>query len=113
MNVRPNFKPDPQKGEPEYLALVRQLPCCICEAFDEGAQSSITTAHHPIHGRYSGKTRPDSTAIPLCDCHHQATWGGTPGKLAIHKGKESWAERYGEDMDYVAQTQDAIAEMIG
>ena len=90
-----------------HLERVRELPCCICEA--EGKiQTNPTTAHHCIHGRYGTKKVPDRMAIPLCDCHHQALWGGSAGKLAIHKGKESWAAAYGQDVDYIPQTLDKI-----
>ena len=105
MNVQPNFKEDVQHDNPEYLKMVRELPCCVCVEYGE-VQMSPTTAHHPIHGRYSGAKRPDVTAIPLCDGHHQGTFDNS--KFAIHQGKETWAEFYGLDTDYIAATQDKL-----
>ena len=101
----PNFKPQKRPKNPEYLRMVRQLPCCICEAYGE-PQMSATQAHHPIHGRYRTTRAPDETAIPLCEGHHQGDLDKT--KLAIHGGKETWADRYGLDTEWIAATQDKI-----
>ena len=98
-------KEDRAAKDPEYLKLVRCLPCCICEAFGE-EQLSLTTAHHPIHDRYSNEKRPDHEAIPLCDGHHQGD--RDTSKTAIHRGKETWAEKYGKDHEYIAATKDKI-----
>ncbi len=103
----PFFKKPKAAKDPDYLARVRQRPCCICEAFGE-EQLSPTTAHHPIHDRHSGAKRPDSTAIPVCDGHHQGTFDTS--KLAIHRAPEQWREKYGPDTDYIAPTQDRLAE---
>jgi hypothetical protein len=93
--------------DPAYLDAVRQLPCCICEAFGE-VQMSPTTAHHPIHARHSNERVPDREAIPLCDGHHQGTFDRS--KLAIHRGKKTWRAKYGCDRDYIAQTQDKVED---
>jgi len=89
----------------EYLRAVHMLPCCICDAFDEH-QVSRTQAHHPICARYSGKKRPDKTAIPLCEGHHQGLLDTS--KIAIHRGKQTWVNRYGSDTDWIAVTQDKV-----
>ena len=99
-------KPKPRPG---YLAAVRQLPCCICEAFGE-IQESQTTAHHPICDRHSQAKRPDETAIPLCDEHHQGLWSAT--KIAIHRDRAEWVRRYGPDTDWIAPTQDRLAHLL-
>lgn len=91
--------------DPGYLARVRGLPCCICEAFGM-VQISPTTAHHPIHGRYGTRKAHDYAAIPLCDGHHQGTFDTS--KLAIHRGKQTWANAYGLDTDYIEVTQDKL-----
>ena len=96
----PKAKPDPR-----YLARVRELPCCICMAFGE-AQITATTAHHPIHDRYSQRKVPDRMAIPLCDGHHQGQWDTT--KVAIHREPSKWRRLYGPDHDYIAATQDRL-----
>ena len=95
--------PKPKKN-PAYLARVAALPCCICEAFGE-VQTSQTTVHHVIMGRFSQRKTPDEMAIPLCHDHHQ----GGRGKVAIHVSPSAWRELYGEDSDYTAATQDRLA----
>lgn len=93
---------------PAYLAAVRCLPCCICEAAGE-VQKSPTEAHHVFHDRFGQLKTPDEMAIPLCDGHHQAKFDRT--KLAIHNAKEQWRDRYGADYEYTAATQDKIREV--
>jgi len=93
------------KADHAYLAKVRELPCCICEAFGE-PQLSATTAHHPIHGRFSQRKTPDRMAIPLCDGHHQGSFDGS--KIAVHAEPTKWKRLYGEDHEYSAITQDRI-----
>lgn len=102
------FKAPKSKPDPAYLAAVRELPCCICDAFGE-PQQSPTTAHHTIMGRYSARKTPDRQAIPLCDGHHQGTFDTS--KIAIHREPKAWAEAYGQDTDWVAATQDKIERM--
>lgn len=100
-----NFKPAKAKPNPKYLAKVRQLPCVICQAFGE-PQNSATTAHHVICERFGTRRTADERAIPLCDGHHQGTFDTS--KLAIHRNRAAWVEKYGLDADYTAVTQDAI-----
>jgi len=92
-------------ADPAYLARVRELPCCICEAFGE-RQETATQAHHIIHGRFSGRKTPDRMAIPLCEGHHQGMV--ERGKLALHRDKAGWAKAYGEDHQWTAPTQDRL-----
>ena len=96
-------------SRPDYLAAVRELPCCICDAFGE-PQMSATTAHHPIHGRASQRKRPDVCAIPLCDGHHQGLWDNS--KVAVHRDPAEWKARYGPDTDWIAVTQDKLAHLL-
>lgn len=85
------------KKDPKYLAHIRSLPCIICETFHE-PQNSITTAHHPIHDRFSTAKRSDTEAIPLCEGHHQGLWDLS--KIAIHKEPQLWRIKYGSDYSY-------------
>lgn len=94
------LKPEKAKPDPKYLARVRELPCCICEAFGL-VQSGPTFAHHTICGRYSQEKTPDRMAIPLCHAHHQ-------GELGIHADKTAWVQEYGDDRDYILPTQDKL-----
>jgi len=95
-------KPKPKKNA-KYLVKIRQMPCCVCEKFHE-VQLSPTTAHHPIHDRFSTGKRPDNTAIPLCEGHHQGLWDQS--KIAIHKQPLEWEKRYGKDYKYSADKID-------
>lgn len=101
--VRPvEPKPAPAKPDPAYLDAVRQLPCCIGEAFGGGCEGPVA-AHHTICGRYGQHRTPDRQAIPLCWAHHQ-------GPLGIHSDKHSWQQEYGPDTDYISATQDKILQ---
>lgn len=57
--------------DPEYLAWVRQQPCCVvsCGAYPPS---------HPHHAgvRGLGQKAPDATAIPLCGTCHRAYHDG-------------------------------------
>ena len=86
-----------QMKNEKYLQSIREMPCCVCQRFGEN-QLSNTTAHHPIHDRHGSLKRPDSSAIPLCEGHHQGLWDQT--KIAIHKKPELWRETYGPDWSY-------------
>ena len=96
----------PAKAVPNlaYLALVRQQPCCICDAFGM-RQTTPTEAHHIICGRGGNRKTPDSTAIPICRAHHRT---GENGFLAIHMHRKAWVEAYGPDIDWVAVTLDKL-----
>ena len=102
-------KPPKAEPRPDYLAAVRQLPCCICEAFG-AVQTSPTTAHHPICGRGGTRRVPDEMAIPLCEGHHQGNFDTS--KVAIHREPRKWGARYGPDTDWVAPTQDKLREFL-
>lgn len=104
------FKQPKAKPNPKYLKAVRQLPCVICQSFGE-IQKSPTTAHHPIHGRFGNHKRPDDTAIPLCDGHHQGTFDTS--KTAVHREPEKWQRKYGYDTDYISVTQDVLGYLLG
>ena len=85
------------KKNPKYLDFIRQQPCCVCQKFGL-PQMSPTTAHHPIHERYSMAKTADIKAIPLCEGHHQGLWDNS--KIAIHKDPKKWREMYGADYSY-------------
>lgn len=104
----PNFKEPKAPKSPAYLKAVRQLPCIICVEFSE-PQLSPTTAHHPIHDRHSQRKRPDKTAIPLCEGHHQGLWDTS--KVAIHKSPELWRQMYGADHEWIERIQDMLIEV--
>jgi hypothetical protein len=68
----PNFR-EPRERDEEYLAYIRQQPCCIC-----GDTVSVEAAHLRVGSIGDGK-RPtgmgekssDRWALPLCGRHHK------------------------------------------
>lgn len=106
LTQRQPFQKSPKaKPNPTHLARVRELPCCICEAFGE-IQTSPTSAHHPIHDRFSTRKVPDEQAIPLCRGHHQGDFDTS--KVAVHREPAKWKRLYGADHEYIAITQDRL-----
>lgn len=71
------------KGEPDYLVLVRQLPCLYCgvEPCGEAAHISFSSAQFGKSNSF-GKRAHDSCALPLCRDDHMNA------KHAQHKGNE-------------------------
>jgi hypothetical protein len=69
--------------DPEYLAFVRSLPCCVC-----GSRRSVE-AHHTGPRGLSQKSS-DYSAIPLCALlHHRA------GKHSFHVlGRRAFEEHH-------------------
>ena len=94
----------PDGKDPAYLAAIHKLSCCICSAWGI-AQQTPTQAHHTICGRYGQRKTPDRQAIPLCRAHHIT---GEGGLIAIHQSKSAWVSEYGNDVDYIAITQDLV-----
>ena len=95
----------PRAGDdPAYLASVRALPCCICEAWGL-QQATPTEAHHAICGRGGQHKAPDCMAIPLCRHHHTGADG-------IHTRRAWWVESFGPDTDFIAPTRDALAGQL-
>lgn len=86
-----------KKKDTKYLDYIRSLPCIVCKEHHE-PQNSVTTAHHPIHDRFSSRKTSDRDAIPLCEGHHQGLWDLS--KIAIHKEPQLWRIKYGSDYSY-------------
>lgn len=101
----PGQKPPPKRSDPDHLARVARLTCCICDAFGMH-QTSNTQVHHVFHGRYATDRAPDHMTIPLCEGHHLGMFDTS--KLAIHRDKAAWAEAYGPDHEWVAPTLDRL-----
>jgi len=77
-----------------YMARVRQLPCCACDA------PPPSDPHHP-HGagyRGAGTKSPDIWVIPLCRTHHDE----------LHHSVPEWEEKYGTQFEFVALTLAAL-----
>ena len=73
-----------------YMALVRTLPCVICDA------PPPSDPHHPHGVGYKGGATkaPDIWVIPLCRAHHEE----------LHHDRVAWEEQYGPQFEYVAIT---------
>lgn len=102
----PEQKPEPEDDDPERIAAIHNMPCCICHEYGM-EQLSRTAAHHCIMGRVAyrqvSKTRvraPDSMAIPLCEGHHQGL--RDTSKIALHKQSKTWRAEYGLDTDWIS-----------
>ena len=89
--------PRPERGTAEtkrYMALVAQLPCCICGAHP-------VQLHHVSHGRFAQRRAGDFAVIPLCPKHHE---------FRTNRG-ETWAQMYGFDWEYVEPTKKAVEQL--
>lgn len=66
---------------PKYLAWVRTLPCCVCNA------TGGVAAHH-LTGMYNasgmGLKAPDSLAMPACDPHNGG-WNNCHARIHAEK----------------------------
>ena len=91
--------------DPDRLAFVRSLPCCICWEYSM-PQLSPTQAHHCIHGRYSARKAPDTMTIPLCEGHHQGLLDIT--KIALHQQPSRWKRLYGPDTGWIGWVEERI-----
>lgn len=79
-----------------HLEAVKGLPCAVCGA------PGPSDAHHVICGRYGTRKPCDCNVIPLCKAHHQ------DGPEAIHNGKHTWVQRFGNDYDYLPRTREMV-----
>lgn len=107
-------KPEPESDDPERLAAIHNMPCCICEEWGY-TQMSPTEAHHCIMGRITyeevsetHRRAPDSMAIPLCEGHH--TGDKDKSKIALHRQRNAWREEYGEDTLWISWTEERLAK---
>lgn len=51
-------------AEREFMARVRELPCCLCHA---GTQQTRTECHHVVRGN---KRLGHYFCLPICESHH-------------------------------------------
>jgi hypothetical protein len=102
----PGLKAEREGKDPERLARIHDLQCCICYEFWE-PQFSPTQAHHCIHGRHSmGRKAPDCMTIPLCEGHHQGLLDTS--KIALHREPKAWREKYGDDTKWISWTNERL-----
>ena len=98
-------KADKPKKDAQWLSILHELPCCICQYYGQ-PQNSPTTAHHHIMGRGGNRKTCDTEAIPLCDGHHQGQFDTS--KVAIHREPKEWRQRYGRDTDWISWAQASV-----
>lgn len=73
-------------GDPEYLAFIRSLPCCVCRA---------SPPSHPHHstGAGMGTKSSDRETMPLCFKHHRAFHDAKgPFEYLTRKERRTWQE---------------------
>lgn len=104
--------PRPKTGKPikdlKHLARVAQLPCVICYTYGL-QQVSPTQVHHCCHDRFGTLRESDRATIPLCEGHHQGL--RDTSKIAIHREKQAWRDRYGPDYAYLPWVKAQLDEM--
>lgn len=83
--------------------LARHIGCPACYQDNE-----IRNTHCSIH-HMDGRTKPHAhwLVLPLCAGHHQDGYGA-PGMIAVHPYKARFEQRYGRQLDLLAQ---AVAEL--
>lgn len=99
------LKSPPTGRDPDRLARVANLPCCICHEHGM-TQLSPTQVHHCIHGRHSRARAPDAMTIPLCEGHHQGNFDAS--KIALHRAPAKWREEYGPDTNWISWTEERL-----
>ena len=78
------------------MALVKQLPCCVCGA------PPPSDAHHVFCGRYGQRKASDFETISLCkECHQ--------GPDGIHNRKSTWEAINGPDFEFLPTVADMLA----
>ena len=77
------------KKERAYLAIVKELPCSVCDS-----QSGSEVHHIKQHSQY--------TAVALClDCHRNPVMG-------IHGQKRAWSIRKMDELDALNVTIERV-----
>ena len=86
-----------------HLDRVAALGCVVCR--NEGLGETPASAHH-INCHAMARKASDYETIPLCPAHHQDADGTRKygGHIAVHRGLETWEERYGTERELLAQT---------
>jgi hypothetical protein len=88
--------------DPDYLARVADLPCCVCELL--GVEQKFSTEVHHKLVRGKGIRASDYETMPLCFAHHSAQTP-LPFGHAVHKGTKSFEAQYGTQDDHIKETQ--------
>lgn len=81
----------------EWMALVAQLPCVICQSGDR------VQLHHCIDGRFSQTKASDFDVLPLCCRHHTMK----------HNAPRRWSDLYGEDTSWLPGVRRLVERIMG
>jgi hypothetical protein len=101
----PYRKPEKTAPDPEYLARVRQLPCCACGVRGVEAHHCRDLPDFGERGLYqrlpgAGQKSGDRDAIPLCPpCHRK-----------FHLNRAQFHADHGRDYAFIGPTRAAINE---
>lgn len=87
----------PNKAEREYMGLVADMGCVICQMPAE--------IHHITTGVGMGQRASNYDVIPLCPAHHRQ------GSDAIHAGKRSWEEKFGTELHFLDLVKEAMGDL--
>lgn len=102
------FQKAPREGrDPDRLAEVAAMPCCICDEYGL-TQVSPTQVHHCIHGRHGTRRAPDSMTIPVCEGHHIGDFDNT--KVALHRQPAEWRRAYGDDTRWLSWVEERLTK---
>ena len=95
--------------EAEWLGLIEQLPCIVCEVFHDEYDTPAETHH------IDGQTKPDAhlKTIRLCTKHHSQKDNTRPKRwLSRHgDGKTIFQNRYFHEMDLLKLQQERVWTM--
>ena len=93
----------PTKAEREFHNKLANFGCVAC--LKDGFYNSWVSIHH-----IDGRTKPGAhmLVLPLCGPHHQDS--GDPRFIAVHPWKARFEEKYGKQMDLLAEIKKALNE---
>ena len=88
---------NPTKSDREFWDRLAQLGCVACRK--DGEFNQHVSIHH-----IEGRTRPGAhrKVLALCAGHHQ-DGTGAPGLIAVHPWKTKFQQRYGNQLDLLAE----------
>lgn len=91
----------PTTEELQFIIKVKALGCQIC--FMETGEYRYAEFHHI---RRLGSVKDHRRGIPLCPKHHRTGGYG----VAIHAGKRTWEEKYGQQEDLMEAAYERLEE---
>jgi hypothetical protein len=97
---------NPSTAEKEFWSrLATEVGCIACRL--DGQMNPLVSIHH-IAGRTQSGAH--MKVLPLCAGHHQDGTGAA-GLIAVHPWKKRFEQRYGSQMDLLAQCKDMLGNV--